>query len=116
MVRVDTPSSLKHSFALKRMQFEARDFRRALEAKGFRHDRSTGDDVYYFYNAAGQKTSIHTKVSKGRGETLRDVILGKIKRQMKLESGVQLADFIRCRMTEEGYSQFLHDTYGADNI
>jgi len=88
------------------MVYAARACRAALLKKGFASERHTTDEFFYFHYQ-GRKTSVWTKLSHGRGEDLRDKILGQIRRQLHLETGAQLADFIDCPMTAEQYARFL---------
>lgn len=88
------------------MVFSAKDFKSALTKKGFASDRRTTDEIYYLYYQ-GKKTSVHTKVSMGKGEDLRDALLAKIKRQLQLDTASQLQDFVTCPMTGEAYAQLL---------
>ena len=84
------------------MNYKARELRSALEAKGFSLERKTTDDIFYFYHER-KRTQVHTKISMGRGEELRSGLLAQIKRQLFLDTGVQLADFIKCPMSHEAY-------------
>ena len=88
------------------MVYSCRACRAALEKKGFVLERRTRDDLYYLYYA-GKKTSVFTKVSQGRGEDLRDRILGKIRMQLRLETNNQLRDFVECPMTGDDYAAYL---------
>jgi hypothetical protein len=84
------------------MRASAKDFEGALNRKGFFLDRRTDDKIYYFYYQ-GLKTHIHTKVSMGKSEDLRDKLLGNIKRQMNFDSTAQLLQFIDCSLDEGAY-------------
>lgn len=73
------------------------DYRRALQRKGFRLERSTTDDFYYLYHQ-GKKTSVWTKISHGKGEELRAKLLGVIRGQLRLDSSNQLGEFLTCSL------------------
>jgi hypothetical protein len=88
------------------MNYKARELRSALEAKGFLLERQTTDDIFYFYHE-GRRTQVHTKISMGRGEELRSALLSQIKRQLFLDTGVQLGAFIKCPMSHEEYIDHL---------
>lgn len=90
------------------MVISARALESALKEKGFRLDRKTNDKVYYFYYGE-KKTQIHTKISFGKSEDLRDRLIGIIKRQMFFDSAQQLTDFIHCRLTLEAYVEHLKE-------
>jgi hypothetical protein len=84
------------------MAASAREFERALLRKGFRLERSSKDKIFYFYHQ-GKKTEVHTKISQGRGEDLRDKLLGKIKQQMYFDTTAQVGRFIDCSIDEQAY-------------
>jgi hypothetical protein len=88
------------------MVYSIRDCRSALLKKGFQLERRTTDEMFYLYYD-GKKTSVHTKLSHGRGEDLRDKILGKIRGQLRLETAGQLCNFIECPMTGPDYAAYL---------
>jgi hypothetical protein len=90
------------------MVCSARDFKSALNKKGFILERRTTDEIYFLYYQ-GKRTSVHTKVSMGKGEDLRDALLTKIRRQLQLDTASQLQDFINCPMTGDAYAQLLVD-------
>jgi hypothetical protein len=82
--------------------YRTSEYRRALERKGFRLDRKTDDNVYYFYYD-GKKTSIHTKVSMGRAEDIRPKLFGMIRSQLQFDTSEQLREFIECPMEYTHY-------------
>ena len=84
----------------------AKAFEDALKKKGFRLERRTRDKMFYFYHQ-GRKTQIHTKISEGRGEDLRNTLLGKIKQQMCFDTTAQVSEFIECSIDEPGYINHL---------
>jgi hypothetical protein len=84
----------------------AKDFPKALEKKGFRLERRTKDKSFYFYYQ-GRKTQIHTKISEGKSEDLRNTLLAKIKQQMCLDSTGQVSSFIDCSLDEPDYIKLL---------
>jgi hypothetical protein len=88
------------------MAESARKFERALLSKGFRMDRRTGDKIFVFYHG-GRKTEVHTKISEGRGEELRNKLLGLIKRQMFFDNTAQVSEFIECSIDEPAYIEHL---------
>jgi hypothetical protein len=88
------------------VRIAAKDLESALKKKGFRLDRQTDDKIFYFYYKE-KKTSIHTKLSHGKGEDLRDKLIANIKRQMCLDSSGQVEDFAECSLTEDQYIEHL---------
>ncbi len=86
--------------------YKATQYRSALEKKGFRLERRTNDYLYYFYYD-GKKTSIHTKVSMGKGEDIRVKLLSMIRHQLRLDNSTQLQKFIECPMEYPDYVQHL---------
>ena len=85
----------------KLKRFKTGDYRKALRAKGFKSERSTGDEIFYLY-VGGEKTPIHTKVSFGPSEDIRDTLLKKIKIQLQLDSK-EIERFIGCPMFHDEY-------------
>jgi hypothetical protein len=90
------------------MAESARQFERALLEKGFRLERRTRDKIFYFYHK-GLKTQVHTKISEGRGEELRNKLLGEIKRQMFFDNTQQVTLFIDCSIDEANYIAHLQE-------
>jgi len=84
----------------------ARAFEAALTRKGFRLERRTRDKIFYLYHL-GRKTQVWTKISEGRGEDLRNTLLGKIKQQMHFDTTSQVSEFIECSIDGPGYVRFL---------
>lgn len=70
--------------------------------------RSTTDELYYLY-CDGKKTSVLTKVSHGKGEDLRDVLIQKVKRQLGLQTTQELTAFVDCPLTFETYTKLLKE-------
>ncbi len=85
--------------------FSAREFEAALARKGFRHDRSTTDKLFFLW-VEGKKTKVWTKVSMGRGEDIGDGLVTQIKRQMRLSKG-QLTNFVQCALEYDDYIDLL---------
>ena len=88
------------------MVYSVRGCRSALLKKGFESERQTTDEMFYLYYQ-GKKTSVHTKLSHGRGEVLRDKILGMLRRQLRLETAGQFRDFVECPMSGDDYAAYL---------
>ena len=90
------------------MNIAAGDLEAALKKKGFLLERSTTDKLFFFYYK-GRKTQIHTKISHGRGETLRDKLCAAVKKQMCFETSRQLSDFVECSLDQDDYINLLKD-------
>ena len=87
--------------------FNSKEYKKALESKGFRHERSTGDDIYYFY-FQDKKTQIHTKISHGAREDIGPALFKMIQKQLKLSSR-QTVYFAKCPLTHEKYIEHLQE-------
>lgn len=90
------------------MVIKAASLRAALKVKGFEKTRNTTDELYYLY-CDGRKTSVFTKVSHGRGEDLRDVLIQKVKKQLGLQTTQELTDFVECPLTLQMYTKLLKE-------
>jgi hypothetical protein len=90
------------------MVYPSRACRAALTRKGFRPERHTAHDIYYYYHN-GRRTAVWTKLSQGKSEDLRDPILKLIRGQLRLDTNAQLSDFIECPLTAEDYLRHLLD-------
>ena len=77
--------------------------KKALKKKGFQEH--VGDHWRYVYCVDGKKTRIRTMLSHGKDE-YGNHLLAAVARQMHL-SNVQLADFIKCPLTEDAYRELL---------
>jgi hypothetical protein len=80
----------------------------SLLNKGFR--RGEADHrVFYSYHE-GKRTSIRTKTSRSSNQkSIGGDLLGVIKRQMKLDTSLQLLSFANCDLTEEEYTFILKE-------
>jgi len=84
-------------------QKDREDIRSALLKKGFYC--KDNDHEYYHFTL---NNAVFTKISRGsKYKTYTDKLLGKIKRQLKLNTSQQLNDFIECPMTLEEYTKIL---------
>jgi len=80
---------------------ERDDIEQALAQKGFQLEE--GDHRFYRLYVAGKKTSICTKVSRGRNyKTLGEDLVSLMAQQMKL-TAKQLREFVDCSLSHEGY-------------
>lgn len=76
---------------------------RALASKGFDLDESR-DHRFYHHAVNGKRSGVWTKISTGSGYKRLDAsLLGKIKRQMRLDTSLELRDFANCPMSTEDY-------------
>ncbi|MDA0840611.1 MAG: hypothetical protein O3B01_32520 [Planctomycetota bacterium] len=80
---------------------------RNLPKKGFRKDKS-GDHIYFYHEYGGVETGPYTKVSHSKKMTvIEDNILGKMRKQLRLDNRQQVVDLIECRLKEDDYNAFL---------
>ena len=80
----------------------------ALLKKGFIEDSKGRDHRYYHHQINGKRTGVRTKLSTGsKYKHIGAPLLGKIKKQLKLDSSQALADLVNCPMTEEAYTRIL---------
>ncbi len=86
--------------------FSTKEYESALEQKGFVLDRNTKHSIYYLW-VEGEKTHIHTMVSHGSSEDIREGLASKIKRQLLLNSSEELVKFVDCPLTYKGYLDIL---------
>jgi predicted RNA binding protein YcfA (HicA-like mRNA interferase family) len=88
------------------MQIDRADIEAALESKGFqRIDRS---HKYFHHKIDGKETGIVTFTSHGSSyKTYGDNLLGKMKKQLKFNSVEELAKFVACKITGDGYNELL---------
>lgn len=86
--------------------FSSREYKSALEEKGFRLERVTRHSIYYLW-VEGIKTHIYTMVSHGSSEDIKGNLLSKYKRQLLLNSTQELVNFVECPLTYEGYVDLL---------
>jgi hypothetical protein len=82
---------------------ETRKLKKALTSKGFQ-ETDTHHEMYWFY-AEGKKTSIRTRISRGKRE-YDDNLLGQMAKQVKLRRD-EFDELIECPLTAEGYLKLL---------
>lgn len=78
----------------------------SLTKKGFYEDRASKHS-FYFLHYNGNKTSIRTQFSHGSNEDIGDRLLSSIKSQLKLNSSNEVANFLKCTMSEVEYLEIL---------
>ncbi len=85
--------------------YKTKDICSALKKKGFSEDTDS-HHIYYrlFYN--GKKTEVHTFISHGLPE-YGDSLIGKMKKQLCLQSKTEFQNLIECPMTKEEYINLL---------
>jgi len=79
----------------------------ALQKKGFR--LKDGDHFYFiYYSQNGQKSSVHTKISRGtKYKMLTDNLLALMSKQCKLSKS-DFIGLVDCPLTREVYEEKLH--------
>lgn len=78
----------------------------SLLKKGFTKDKRD-HRVYVFYHK-GKKTSARTKISTGTGyKVYDDNLLGKMKRQLLLDTNQEVRDLVSCPMSQAEYTKIL---------
>lgn len=87
------------------MIIDSEQFRRSLLAKGFVGDNT--DHRVFRHQHAGRFTGIRTKLSHGSKHDITRGLIGCHKRQMKLDTSQQLADFAKCQMSGADYNTYL---------
>ncbi len=85
--------------------YKTKDICSALKKKGFSEIPKTRHTHYILYEN-GKKTEIFTFISRGIGE-YGDKLLGSVKKQLHLESKMELDNFIECPMDKEQYHNLL---------
>jgi len=88
------------------VQVDRKVIESSLVSKGFvRHDTH---HKYFYHEIEGQRTGIHTYTSHGsKYKTYRDPLLGRMKRELRLDSLGQVVDLCRCPITGDGYNEIL---------
>jgi len=90
------------------MTWRSRDVRATLEKKGF--TRSDTDHAQFRLMIGDKFTGVKTMVSHGREDIARGrTLFQSIKRQLKLDTNNELADFLDCPMTKERYVELLRE-------
>lgn len=87
-------------------RYSTKEYESALCAKGFLLERQSKHRIYCFY-AEGKKQPIFTKISHGPSESMGPELLNCCKKQLRLNSNQELADFIGCPLGYESYVQLL---------
>lgn len=81
----------------------------ALQKKGFTLETCQHHDRYKYY-IDGKFTGVHTHISRGSGyKDYSDSLLGRMKKQLKLNSKEELLDLIDCPMEEKDYRNVLRE-------
>ncbi len=89
------------------MNINRRLAQKSLSKKGFRKDKSR-DHVYYFHEYKGKESGIFTYVS--HSTKFRDLtrdILSKIKKELRLNTNLEVYNFLTCPMDENEYNRIL---------
>jgi len=88
------------------MQIDRADIEAALTSKGF--EKIDSDHRYFHHKIDGKETGIVTFTSHGSGyKTYGNPLLGKMKKQLRFDSVTQLAQFVACKITSDGYNDLL---------
>jgi len=85
--------------------YKVKDISSALKKKGFVENPSRDHIRYTLFNN-GKKTGVYTFISHGLSE-YGDSLISLVKKQLHLQSKVELQDFINCPMTKEEYLNLL---------
>lgn len=88
------------------MRIKTRRISSSLQNKGFKAIES--DHTYYWFFLDGIRTHIKTKISHGESE-YGDHLLSAMRKQLKLNSKLELMDLINCPMSQENYIELLNE-------
>ncbi len=88
------------------MSIKTRKISSSLQSKGFESIES--DHTYYWFFLEGIRTHIKTKISHGKNE-YGDRLLSAMRKQLKLDSALELKDLINCPMSQERYIELLKE-------
>ena len=89
------------------MPVERRKIERGLLKKGFVKGKSP-HHRYFHHEVDGKRTGIYTYTSHGIREYGAE-LLRSVRRQLKLDTGPQLLDFIECPMSAAAYNAHLRE-------
>lgn len=92
------------------MQIERRIIESSLLAKGFVRDLKAHHHRYFCHHYEGKETGITTYTSHGsRYKTYHSPLLGRMKKELKLDKISEVADLLTCPMNGDGYNQILKE-------
>lgn len=89
------------------MQLDRSEIESSLSSKGFgkpdqRHHR------YFHHKIDGKVTGVYTYTSHGPSyKTYSGRLLSEMRKQLKFDSVAELAQFVHCEITAEGYNDLL---------
>lgn len=88
------------------MSIKTRKISSSLQSKGF--EKIESDHTFYWFFLEGLRTHIKTKISHGKNE-YGDYLLSAMRKQLKLNSPLELKDLINCPMSQERYIELLRE-------
>ncbi len=85
-----------------------RQIQSALEQKGFLPKEAKSGHTYYYFYHNEKKCPVSTRLSRGTStKTYGNKLLGKMKRQLYLDTTKQLIDLVNCPISKEDYTEIL---------
>ena len=80
----------------------------SLLKKGFKLSENDHHKYQFYYK--GKETSVRTKISHGSNyKTYGDILIGQIKKQLKLRTMKETREFLTCTLSEKKYIKILLD-------
>ncbi len=88
------------------MQIERRLIESNLSSKGF--VREDTHHRYFHHEYRGRRTGAYTYTSRGsKYKIYNGALLGRMKKELRLDTTRQVLDLCKCPITEEDYNQIL---------
>ena len=89
------------------MQIDKKKIERGLKKKGFRAEPASHMYFYFYYKGKQSSISTYTSHGSSKYKVYGDTLLALMKKQLELDTVQDLADLIRCPMTEAKYIEIL---------